>query len=118
MRLSAVIGALPRKRGTIAVLFLVWATWLAFPYFGLGPDSYVRIQDNADIGLPLRVSLRTTTPSHLKSAWNPLPVAGVDQMGSVADVDAWLFSVLPGWFAYGLVMFAQRLIAGYFTFDC
>ena len=109
---------LPRRRGAIAVLFLVWAVWLAFPYFGLGPDSYVRIHDNADSTLPASVSLRTANPSHLKTAWNPLPVAGVDQVpvSTAADVHVWLFSVLPGWLAYGLVMFAQRFIAGYFTF--
>ncbi|MEI7902449.1 MAG: DUF6044 family protein [bacterium] len=119
MRLPAAILALPRKRGTIAILFLVWAAWLACPYFGLGPDSYVRIHDNADSTLALRVSLRTASPPHLVSAWNPLLLSGLDQTPLIncgADVDGWLFSVLPGWLACGLIMFAQRFIAGYFTF--
>lgn len=118
MRLPATIGALGCRRGTIAVLFFVWAAWLGFPYFGLGPDSYVRIHDNSDSTLAARVSLRTASPSHFDTAWNPLPITGFDQVpvSSNADVDIWLFSVLPGWLAYGLIMFAQRLMAGYFMF--
>jgi len=47
-----------------------------------------------------------------------LPLAGLDQgplINCGSDVDGWLFTFLPGWLAYGLIMFAQRFIAGYFT---
>jgi hypothetical protein len=118
MSVPGTIRALPRRRGAVAVLFLVWAVWLAFPYFGLGSGSYVRIYDNADSTLAARVALRATDPSHLNTAWNPQPVAGVDQtpVSSYADLDGWLFAILPGWLAYGLVMLAQRFLAGYFTY--
>jgi hypothetical protein len=91
---------------------------LAFPYFGFGSGSYVRIYDNADSTLAARAALRTTEPTHLDTAWNPQPLAGVDQtpVTSFADLDGWLFAVLPGWLAYGLVMLLQRLLAGYFTY--
>ena len=107
-----------RRRGTILALFLLWALWLAFPYLGFGSESYVRIYDNADSTLPAMVSLGTANPSHLMSPWNPLQLTGLDQtpVSSAADVASWLFAVLPGWLAYGLVMFAQRFVAGYFTF--
>lgn len=118
MSIAATIRALPRRRGAIAVLFLLWAVWLAFPYFGFGPQSYVRIYDNADSTLAGRVALRLTQPSHLDTAWNPQPVTGADQtpVTSYADFDGWLFAILPGWLAYGLIMLAQRLLAGYFTY--
>ena len=118
MRLEAGVEAILRRRGAILILFLLWALWLSLPYFGLGPESYVRIFDNADSTLPAMVSLGTATPSHLMSAWNPLQLTGLDQtpVSSAADVASWLFAVLPGWLAYGLVMFAQRFISGYFTF--
>jgi hypothetical protein len=118
MSLEVGMKALLRRRGTMAILFLLWALWLAFPYFGFGAESYVRIFDNGDSTLPAKVSMRTATPSHLLSAWNPQPVTGVDQVPvtSSADLDNWLFAILPGWLAYGLVMFAQRFIAGYFTY--
>jgi Protein of unknown function (DUF6044) len=112
-------GALARRRGTMAVLFIIWALWLACPYFAFGSHSYVRIHDNGDSTLALRVSLGATAgPAHLTSWWNPLPLAGLDQgplINCGLDVDGWLFALLPGWLAYGLIMFAQRLIAGYFT---
>jgi hypothetical protein len=118
MSAGSFVRALPRRRGAVAVLFLVWAIWLAFPYFGFGSGSYVRIYDNADSTLAARAALRTTDPSHLGTAWNPQPLAGVDQtpVTSYADLDGWLFAVLPGWLAYGLVMLAQRFLAGYFTY--
>ena len=100
-------------------MFLLWAVWLAVPYLGLGPSSYVRIHDNADSTLALRASLGTAAAPHFASAWNPLPLAGLDQgplINCGLDADGWLFALLPGWLAYGLVMLAQRFIAGYFTF--
>ena len=115
--LTAVCAGL-RRRGTMAVVFLLWAAWLSAPYLVLGASSYVRIHDNADSTLALRVSLRSDAPAHLASSWNGLPLAGLDQgplINCGPDLDGLLFAVAPGWLAYGLIMFAQRFVAGYFT---
>jgi len=106
-------------RGVTLIFFLGWAVWLAAPYCVLGARSYVRIHDNADSTLALRVSLRTTATPHLTTAWNPQPQAGLDQgplINCGVDADGWLFAVFPGWLAYGLVMLLQRFIAGYFMY--
>jgi hypothetical protein len=64
----AVSAAMLGRRGVPLALFLLWAAWLALPYLGLGSQSYVRIHDNADSTLALRVSLRSEAPDHLASA--------------------------------------------------
>jgi hypothetical protein len=108
------------RRGWVLplLLFTAWALWLSFPYLAHGAGSYVKIFDNGDSTLAARVALGTSDPSHAGTAWNPSALGGLDQvpLSTTSDLDVVIFRILPGWFAYGLVMFAQRLIAGYFMY--
>ncbi len=96
------------------LVFAVWAIWLAFEYFGFGPLSYVRLIDNGDAILPAKIAA-----AHMPwSVWAEQWVSGVDRNAQGWLVDPFLlpFRLLPGWLAYGLILLAQRFLAGYFTF--
>lgn len=107
-----------------ALFFLLWALWLAFEYFGFGPYSYVRIHDNGDSFLPARIIQGRALAQGAMGYWNSIWVSGADNFaaGVAYEIDSLLFTVMPGWLAYGLVMWTQRFLAGYFTFrllrDC
>jgi len=51
-------------------------------------------------------------------AWSPMGISGTDRLASglSRDFDTFLFVLFPGWLAYGLLMWAQRFIAGFFLF--
>jgi hypothetical protein len=102
----------------IAVVFLLWSLWLALLYFGLGPMSYVRIYDNGNSTLPARLALAHASPDGVFSHWNAAALTGTDRLaaGLATESDRLLYLILPGWLAYGLFVWAQRFIAGYFTF--
>lgn len=101
------------------LIMLAWSLWLAFPYFGFGHQSYVRLHDCGDCELPLAI-MDGSWLAHFKSwLWNPLPITGVDSLFSVRpalQLDGLSFAVLPAWLGYGFVMWIQRFVAGYFTF--
>ena len=98
----------------VAILFFLWSLWLAIAYFGFGPASYVRIHDIGDSNLPARLALA----NHQSGYWNPQGAAGTDRLGTgfTGEADSLLYVFLPGWLAYGLFMWLQRFVAGYFTF--
>ena len=104
--------------GRLVVVFILWSLWLAFPFLGFGNFSYVRIHDNGDSNLPARLALAPAVSDGLMGFWNPQGVAGTDRMaaGIIPDLINPLFLIFPGWLAYGLLMWLQRFIAGYFTF--
>lgn len=101
-----------------ALLFLLWAVWLSLEYFVLGPYSYVRIPENANINLPARLAFARDFSSHNLGYWVPAYATGADRIGELmgTDLDSLLFLFLPGWLAHGFFMFLQRFIAGYFCF--
>jgi len=101
----------------VAIIFLLWSVWLAFEYFGFGPASYVRIHDNGDSILPARLAWATLSDGQL-GYWDPLRASGVDWVAArgVNGIINLPFVMLPGWLAYGLMMWLQRFVAGYFTF--
>lgn len=99
-------------------LFLLWSFGLAFEYFIFGHYSFIRIQEDADCALNGRLLLSFNLTSLKFGYWNPTQLSGNDTiLGShIFDLDSLPFVFLPGWLAYGLVMWLQRFIAGYFTF--
>jgi hypothetical protein len=98
------------------VLFAAWAFWLSSLYFVLGPASYVRVHDIGDSNLPARIS--ASMGGALTDFWNRWAIAGGERLGQglTSEIDILLFALLPGWLAYGLVMWLQRFVAGYFTY--
>ncbi len=115
----------PRWLSTPAPLvFLLWSLLLAFPYFTFGPLSYVKIHDNGDSDLPAKVALGHIFASGELGYWNSQWLSGLDRLAESysTEFDLLLFSLLPGWAAYGFIMWLQRFVAGYFTFllmtDC
>jgi len=113
------IQAMIRWIGNHAVVaFILWAFWLSYEYFCFGPASYVSMPDNGDSNLPARIAMNPSISNGLFTLWNSLAASGTDRlsMAFVSDIDVLLFSFLPGWLAYGLIMSLQRFIAGYFTY--
>jgi hypothetical protein len=97
------------------VVSLVWALWLSALYGAFGAHSYVRLHDNADGPLAARAGLNVLVGGwDWLTSWARSWASGVDR--GVNDLDALLFVFLPGWFAYFLLMFGQRLLAAYFGF--
>ena len=114
-----VVSWLNRSSGHRAVLiFFIWALWLSLEYLALGPFSYVRIPENANIHIPARLSLARDISLHNVGYWVPEWAGGVDRLSELmaCSLDTVLFVFLPGWLAYGLFMLLQRFVAGYFFF--
>lgn len=95
--------------------FLLWSLWVSAEYWLLGAQSYLRIHDNADGGMPLLMWLARSVRRTLGVVLNPA-ACSTDHLAS-----PWIsllqlpFMVLPAWLAHGLVTSIQRFVAGYFT---
>jgi hypothetical protein len=99
--------------------FLLWSLWLSFLYFGLGPLSFVFMHDTGDSALPYRMALADAVAKGAWGYWDPQKVSGIDTLSMLVSPfqpDILLLALLPTWLAYGLITWAQRFIAGYFTF--
>ena len=97
------------------VACVLWALWLSALYGAFGPHSYVRVFDNADGVLPAKASLNLwVSGAKALGSWAFPWATGVDR-GAI-ELDTMPFLVLPGWLAYWLVMFGQRLVAAYFGY--
>jgi len=99
------------------LVFILWALLLSFEYLAFGVQSYVKIHDNADVTLPLKLANVLSNPWSF-SSWDPHQLGGTDKLTEVGSFDLlnFFFYVLPGWLAYGSVILLQRFVAGYFTF--
>ena len=102
----------------LVVVFLLWSLWLAFEYLAFGPSSFVRIWDNGDNYMPARIAQGQMLADGKFPYWSPQWASGVDLLASGLSplLDVMLFAFMPGWLAYGLVMWLQRFVAGYFTY--
>jgi uncharacterized protein DUF6044/membrane protein YfhO len=101
-----------------ALVFLIWSIAISFPYWAFGKYSYVRIVDNADSTLAIKLGMVYSFVNYGISYWWSLGLCGLDlhAQAVAGNLDTILFLAFPGWLAYGLLMFIQRFIAGYFTY--
>ncbi len=101
-----------------ARFFAVWSLWLSGLYFLLGPASYVRVIDAGNGSLPARMWAGEQIWHGGLGDWFPLACCGSDRVLNAyrLELPNLLFAVLPGWLAYGAVMYLQRFVAGYFFF--
>lgn len=97
---------------------LATAAWLSLEYLGLGPLSWIYGYGGTLETLPTHLSLIRT--GAVFQLWAPGVAGGVDRFSfwgnaDPLNVEPLLFSLLPIWLANGLHVFAQRLLAVYFT---
>lgn len=80
-----------------AILSVLWAAWLSFPYLFLGPLSYARSHDNADGVLAQFLASGPGGGGY----WNPQPACGIDRVSAltIAVAFQWSAFILPGWLA-------------------
>ncbi|HQL90887.1 MAG TPA: DUF6044 family protein [Syntrophales bacterium] len=120
-RARTVGGCLRLCRGPSArpaLLFLAWSLWLALEYVGLGPLSYVPLADHGENNLPARLATALAWQEGEIGFWFPQALMGADRlsMGLQNKTDLLFFFLLPGWLAHGLILWAQRFVAGYFMY--
>jgi hypothetical protein len=98
--------------------FALWSLILAFPYFGLGTASFVVRHDTSEMNLPRAAWYGAENAQTGMGVWSAMGVSGTDRLASglSRDFDTLFFAVLPGWLAYGLFMWLQRFIAGFFLY--
>jgi hypothetical protein len=116
--LSQRLRAFARRHIAAVAFFALWALVLAFPYFGLGPASFVVLHDTSEMNLPRAVWYGAEHAQTGMGVWSPMGISGTDRLASglSRDLDTFLFTFLPGWLAYGLFMWLQRFIAGFFLY--
>jgi hypothetical protein len=119
MRVLATLSSYTKKHPFI--LFVLWALFLSFVFWGFGPMSYVRVHDNGDHIIPARIQSASSLMSGQLAAWSPASLSGIDvhapaYTSHLESLDFLVFAIFPGWFSYGLTLFLQRLVAGYFMF--
>ena len=102
--------------GRPALLYLAWSLWLALEFIGLGPLSYVPLADHGENNLPARLATALAWQDGGIGFWFPQALMGADRlaMGLQNKSDLLFFFLLPGWLAHGLILWAQRFVAGYF----
>lgn len=98
--------------------FVVWAFWLSFLYFALGPISYVKVPDCGNGTLPSRIISANQFLQGKLGYWMDYSGCGTDRVLNNFRLEPLcvLLALLPPWLGYGLIMFIQRFIAGYFFF--
>jgi hypothetical protein len=98
--------------------FTLWAFWLSFLYFALGPASYVKVPDCGNGTLPSRMISAERFLHGQHGYWMDYSGCGTDRVLNNFRLEPHciLLALLPGWLGYGLIMLGQRFIAGYFFF--
>lgn len=103
----------------ILIIFFFWSLWLSLEFL-LGPYSHVRIFDAGDGFLPQLIASKIQYQKYGISYIADYMASGVDAASQFlipfSNLNSTLFTLLPGWFAYGLLMFLQRFLASYFSF--
>ena len=101
------------------LIFLLWSLWLTLEYYGLGPFSYVFRHDCGDSIFPNIIGITREFLQYGLSCWTNIAACGFDRLaatGPFFSINGLLFLAFPPWLAYGLVIYLQRFIAGYFTY--
>ncbi|MBF0341446.1 MAG: YfhO family protein [Magnetococcales bacterium] len=111
---------LPENRWHGWLFWLLWSALISAIYWILGPDSYMRVQDNLDFNVPYRIAAARDLLEYGWTFWQPRFSGGMPSMVH-PQVDSFLVDGLPylffpAWAVYGFMMWLQRFLAGYFTF--
>lgn len=101
------------------LLFIVWSLWISAEFL-MGPYSHVRIHDNGDGAIPALIASKIQFQKYGLSYYADYMATGVDASAQaltpLSNIISLFFILLPGWLAYGLLMFLQRLLASYFMY--
>lgn len=107
------------KKMNALILFTLWSIWIALEFL-LGPFSHVRIHDTGDQLLPQLIGAKIQFENYYLSYFAPYIASGIDATSQdllpFLNINSLLFMLFPGWMAWGILMFAQRFLASYFTF--
>lgn len=98
-----------------SVFFLLFALFFCFEYIALGPFSYTPVNDNLDIFIPRLTSIGQQSETN----WDPLFAMGIDRAANDVlqlNVGSSLFSFLPPWLAYIVLLLGLAYLAGFFTY--
>jgi len=98
--------------------FLLWAVWLSYLYWALGPASYVKVPDCGNGTLPARMVVAGDFLNGQLGNWMAFSGCGTDRVlnNFRLEPQSVLLGLLPAWLGYGLIILVQRLVAGYFFF--
>lgn len=107
------------KKRIELLLFFTWSLWLSLEFL-LGPYSHVRIFDAGDSLLPSLIGAKLQFQKYGINYFADYMASGVDGASQFlipfSNLNSTLFTLFPGWLAYGILMFTQRFLASYFTF--
>ncbi len=107
------------KKNKILIFFIIWSLWISAEFL-LGPFSHVRIFDAGDSLLPQLIASKIQFQKYGISYLADYMTSGVDALAQslvpLSNINSLIFVFLPPWLAYGLLMFTQRFLAGYFTY--
>ena len=92
--------------------FLLWSLWLALPYFGRGPLSYLKIAANADSHISFMYWLKYHAAGGFSALLHPV-MGGIDRIADygVPGLFDFMSVLIPVPMMYALMMFLQRFIA-------
>ncbi len=98
------------------LLLLLWLVWLTFEYIGIGSASVMYFADNVESFIPPLLSRQFAGVE--APLWDRFTAAGNDYMalGYEVPVIRFLFDLLPGWLAHGIVIAANYTIAATATY--
>jgi hypothetical protein len=103
----------------ILIIFVVWTFWISLEFL-LGPYSHIRIFDSGDWIIPQLIATKSQIFKFGPSYFGNFLPGGVDLASNLlapfSSLNSILFYILPSSAAYGLLLFAQRFLAGYFTY--
>lgn len=95
---------------TIVLLLVLWGVLTSLQFFVLGKNSYCRVHDNADANLPMLV-----VSHEIDGPFNKAMLGGLEFRREL-NANSFLFSTLPPWSAYALLMILQRILAAVLMF--
>ena len=98
---------------------IICTLWLTIEYFLLGPYSFVRDHDTGDHWVPRLIQVGKNFIDHGVTYWIPWMGSGVDRFSNDLLLNyptQLLFTLLPGWIAYAIIMIIIYFFSIYFTF--
>ncbi len=98
--------------------FILWATYLSLEFVAFRSLSYVPIHENGDSFMPILLALAHGLRQNGFGFWYPYLLTGTDHLSTLFTSTLFTlpYLTLPGWLAYGIEMWLQRFVAGYFTY--